>query len=56
MFISEKEFLYLFGWGDFFEDQIPDHVSTQMFPARVICEERNLYRYKSGSIVFFGLP
>lgn len=44
MSISNREFLYLLGWDDFFENQIPDLVSSSFFPARVICEERNLYR------------
>lgn len=48
MFISEKEFLFLFGWDDFFESQILNLVSRSLFPARVICEERNLYRVQSG--------
>ncbi|OFZ31294.1 MAG: ribosome small subunit-dependent GTPase A [Bdellovibrionales bacterium RIFCSPHIGHO2_01_FULL_40_29] len=48
MLSSEKEFLFLFGWDDFFESQIPDLVSSSLFPARVICEERNLYRLQAG--------
>lgn len=48
MFISEKEFLSLFGWGDFFENQISDPSIHHLFPARVICEERNLYRLQAG--------
>ncbi len=43
MLNSDKEFLQLFGWDDFFESQITDNVNT-LYPARVICEERNLYR------------
>jgi ribosome biogenesis GTPase len=53
MFIPEKEFLSLFGWGDFFENQIPDPVLNQAFPARIICEERNLYRIQTGPNNFF---
>jgi ribosome biogenesis GTPase len=53
MFIPEKEFLSLFGWGDFFENQIPDLVLNQSFPARIICEERNLYRIQAGPNKFF---
>ncbi len=53
MFIPEKEFLSLFGWGDFFENQIPDPVLNQAFPARIICEERNLYRLQAGLNKFF---
>ncbi|MBK9324760.1 MAG: ribosome small subunit-dependent GTPase A [Bdellovibrionaceae bacterium] len=48
MFIPEKEFLSLFGWDDFFEREIPDPVLNQTFPARIICEERNLYRVQAG--------
>ncbi|QLY26565.1 ribosome small subunit-dependent GTPase A [Bdellovibrio sp. KM01] len=48
MFISDKEFLFLFGWGDFFESQLPSDSSSLLFPARVVCEERNLYRLQSG--------
>lgn len=48
MLSSEKEFLFLFGWDVFFESQIPDLGSRSLFPARVICEERNLYRVQAG--------
>jgi ribosome biogenesis GTPase len=48
MFGSEKEFLFLFGWDDFFESQISDFVSSSLFPARIICEERSLYRVQAG--------
>ena len=48
MLSSEKEFLFLFGWDDFFQSQYPDLVSGSLFPARVICEERNLYRVQTG--------
>lgn len=48
MFSSEKEFFLLFGWDDFFQSQCPDRVSGSLFPARVICEERNLYRVQTG--------
>lgn len=48
MFISEKEFLSLFGWSDFFESHVSDPFSHELFPARIICEERNLYRIQSG--------
>ncbi len=43
MLNSDKGFLQLFGWDDFFESQMTDNVNT-LYPARVICEERNLYR------------
>ena len=48
MFIIDKEFLSIFGWSDFFENQILDPVLNQAFPARIICEERNLYRVQAG--------
>ncbi|MES2803484.1 MAG: ribosome small subunit-dependent GTPase A [Bdellovibrionota bacterium] len=48
MLSSEEEFLELFGWDDFFESQIPDRVSSSLFPARIVCEERNLYRVQLG--------
>jgi ribosome biogenesis GTPase len=46
---SEKEFLSLFGWDGFFESQFPDlgSSSSPLTPARVICEERNLYRVQT---------
>lgn len=48
MFISEKEFLFHFGWTDFFENQLSDLGTSSLVPARVICEERNLYRVQLG--------
>ena len=48
MFFFEKNFLSLFGWGDFFENQLPEPRFDHLFPARVICEERNLYRLQAG--------
>ncbi len=62
MFIPEKEFLFLFGWDDFFENQIPslaiqdsECLSSKsfLFPARVVCEERNLYRIQAGKNFIF---
>lgn len=44
MLNSQKEFLSLFGWDGFFESQNAILVSQNLVPARVICEERNLYR------------
>lgn len=41
---SETEFLSLFGWDGFFESQMTHFLSQNLVPARVICEERNLYR------------
>lgn len=49
MINSEKEFLFLFGWDVFFQNQLPDPVSDSLQLARVICEERNLYRIQLGS-------
>jgi ribosome biogenesis GTPase len=49
MLNSNEEFLLLFGWDDFFASQIADVViSSTLFPARIICEERNLYRVQAG--------
>ena len=48
MLSSEKEFLSLFGWDDFFESQNSNLNSSSLFLARVICEERNLYRLQVG--------
>lgn len=48
MLSSEKEFLCLFGWDDFFESPNSDLVSSSLSPARVICEERNLFRLQAG--------
>ena len=52
MLSSQKEFLCLFGWDDFFESHIdiqsPNLVSSFLYPARVICEEKNLYRVQLG--------
>lgn len=45
---SQKEFLSLFGWDDFFESQLSEPLSNSSFPARVICEERSLYRVQLG--------
>ena len=45
--------MFYFGWDDFFESQILDLVSNSLFPARVICEERNLYRVQAGSSQIF---
>ena len=47
MISSDKEFLVQFGWDDFFESQLTS-VLPHTFPARVICEERNLYRVQVG--------
>src|SRR5690349_19480831 len=43
MHSPDKEFLTQFGWDDFFENQLSD-ILPNNFPARIICEERNLYR------------
>jgi len=42
--IPEKEFLSFFGWNDFFQNQISNYNTSNLIPARIICEERNLYR------------
>jgi ribosome biogenesis GTPase len=43
---SKTEFLSLFGWDGFFQNQLPNLDS--LIPARVICEERSLYRVQWG--------
>ena len=50
---SHKEFLINFGWNDFFENQMaefytmnPDLISGKFKVAKVINEEKNLYRLK----------
>jgi ribosome biogenesis GTPase len=50
MLNSDKEFLSVYGWDDFFESQLPSFasISESSFPARVISEERNLYRLQAG--------
>jgi len=41
---SHKEFLSLFGWDSFYENQNPQLISHLLQPARVINEEKGLYR------------
>ncbi len=42
---SHKEFLVHFGWNDFFYNQLANYdTNEKLRPARVINEERNLYR------------
>lgn len=48
MLNSDKEFLFVLGWDDFFESHAANFASELLIPARVICEERNLYRVQSG--------
>ncbi|MES3037971.1 MAG: ribosome small subunit-dependent GTPase A [Bdellovibrionota bacterium] len=48
MLSSDRKFLFQFGWDDFFEKQIPELDTSTQFPARVISEERNLYRVQAG--------
>lgn len=45
---SHAEFLFHFGWSPFFESQVAHLVSNSLKPARIICEERNLYRVQTG--------
>jgi len=44
---SEKEFLFLFGWDDFFKSRTSNLDFKLLTPARVICEEKNLYRVQT---------
>ncbi len=48
MYSSEKEFLNLFGWNSFYNEQNSIQDLKSLVPARVICEERNLYRLQLG--------
>lgn len=41
---QNKEFLSLYGWNDFFESHLSEVDHENLFLARVICEERELYR------------
>ncbi|MGZ3710120.1 MAG: ribosome small subunit-dependent GTPase A [Bdellovibrionota bacterium] len=45
---SHEEFLRLFGWNSSLLSHSPSPVSDFLIPARVICEERNLYRLQTG--------
>lgn len=45
---SQKEFLFLFGWDDFFENQRSNFIGDHLIPARVIVEEKNIYRVQTG--------
>jgi ribosome biogenesis GTPase len=52
---SHKEFLTYFGWNDFFENQLAEFYSLntginpdKLRPARIINEEKNLYRLQFG--------
>ncbi len=47
MINSETEFLSRFGWDGYFNSQIAKNVSDFLQPAKVICEERNLYRIQT---------
>lgn len=44
MLASQKDFLFLFGWDDFFENHYTNLFNNSLIPAKVICEEKNLYR------------
>jgi ribosome biogenesis GTPase / thiamine phosphate phosphatase len=52
MFISQRDYLIPLGWTDFFESQyqsiLATLTNTALVPARVICEERELYRVQTG--------
>lgn len=55
MLVSQKEFLNLFGWDDFFQSQMDilssHQIKNKLVPARVINEEKNLYRVQCGTDV-----
>ena len=44
MLDSEKKFLAVFGWDEYFASPQDSGISSSLFRARVIGEERNLYR------------
>jgi ribosome biogenesis GTPase len=48
MINSQQEFLSLFGWNDFFQNQILPMSLENLFIARVINEEKQLYRLQLG--------
>jgi ribosome biogenesis GTPase len=48
MLNAQKEFLFLFGWDDFFENHRANLVDSFLIPARIIVEERQLYRVQIG--------
>ncbi|MBY0412729.1 MAG: ribosome small subunit-dependent GTPase A [Bdellovibrionales bacterium] len=48
MINSNKEFLSLFGWDDFFQSQVLTLSSESLFIGRVINEEKHLYRVQFG--------
>lgn len=53
MSTSEKEFLFLLGWGDFFESHASQIISESLFPARIVGEEKGLYRAQANDGVAF---
>jgi ribosome biogenesis GTPase / thiamine phosphate phosphatase len=45
--IAQEEFLLLFGWDDFFENHRANLMPGTYIPARVIVEEKHLYRVQT---------
>lgn len=45
---SRRESLNLLGWEDFFESAATPLMTDSLFPARIVCEERGLYRVQWG--------
>jgi ribosome biogenesis GTPase len=56
MTVSQKEFLLLFGWSDFFEDHRSNLLLNHLIPARVIIEEKHLYRVQTDLVQALWAP
>lgn len=58
MINSHKEFLLVFGWDAFFESHVADLALSSLIPARVICEERSLYRVQTAlnTVLWAAIP
>ncbi len=48
MMISDKNFLDVFGWDDFYAQSLTQENPNSWMPARVICEERNIFQVQYG--------
>lgn len=55
MSTSVKELLFLLGWNDFFEGHSSQFISESLTPARIIGEEKGLYRAQGkDGVTFFA--
>lgn len=45
---TNNAFLSLFGWDNFYSAALADDIKNGWLPARVICEERNIYQVQFG--------